>query len=174
MFNFGKSIDTFLILQKKILRIIYNLPSHASCTHLFTESGIRTNYAMYVGALLKYLLFKNLNFVEKCISLSHNMETRKQQKALLHYAETSGFTENSVQCKAVKLYKMFQEIGLWPIGTDQEQNIRLHRFYRDLWNLYLNNKNDISAFFQVNCSFFYSTINSFLVSASNSTASNSF
>ena len=38
---------------RPILRIIYNLPFHASCTHLFTESGIRTVYAMYVGALLK-------------------------------------------------------------------------------------------------------------------------
>ena len=82
-----------LILQKKILRILYNLPSHACCTHLFTESGVQTVYAMYVGALLKYLLF-NFRNIEKCMSSSHNMKTRRQQKALLHYAKTSKLTEN--------------------------------------------------------------------------------
>ena len=53
-----------LILQEKILWIIYNFRSHASCTHLFIESGIQTVYAMYVGALLKYLLFRFRNTVE--------------------------------------------------------------------------------------------------------------
>ena len=47
------------------------------------------------------------------------METRRQQKALLHYAKTSKLTENSIQYKAVKLYKIFKEFGLWPVGTDQ-------------------------------------------------------
>ena len=121
-----------LILQRKILRIIYNLPSQASCTHLSTESGIQTVYAMYVGELLKYLLFNFRNIVEKCISSSHNMKPRRQQKALLHYAKTSKRTENSIQYKAVKLYNMFKEIGLWPVGIDQEQNIRLHRFTETL------------------------------------------
>ena len=46
-----------LILQKKIWRLIYNLPSHASCTHLFTQSSFQTVYAIYMGALLKYLYF---------------------------------------------------------------------------------------------------------------------
>ena len=35
-----------LILKKKIMRIIYNLRSHASSNHLLSESGSRTIYAM--------------------------------------------------------------------------------------------------------------------------------
>ena len=163
-----------LILQKKILRIIYNFASHASCTHLFTKSVIQTVFAMYVGALLKYLPFHFRIIFEECMSLSHNMKTRRQQKILLYYAKTSKLTENLIQYKAVKLYNMFEEIGLWPVGIYQEQNRMLHRFYGDILNLYLNENSDISVFFQVNCYFFYSTINSSFVSTSNSSASKSF
>ena len=87
---------------------------------------------MYVGALLKYLLFNFRNFVEKCMSSSHNMKTRRQQKALLHYAKTSELTENSIQYKAVKLHNVFKKISEWPNGIDQEQNKLLHRFCRDV------------------------------------------
>ena len=61
-------------------------------------------------------------------------------------AKTSQLTVNSIQYKAVNLYKIFKEIGFWPVGIDQEQIIRLHRFYRDILNLYLKDSNDISAF----------------------------
>ena len=105
-------------MQKKILQIICNLPSHASFTCFFTELGIQTVYGMYVGALLKYLLLKFLNIVEKGLSLSHDMKTKRQQKALFHYAKTKKLTENSIQYKAIKLYNMLKEIGLWPVGTD--------------------------------------------------------
>ena len=89
------------------------------------------------------------------MSSSHNIKTRRQQKALLHYAKTSKLTENSIQYKAFKLYNMFEEIGLWPVGVDQdqEQNNMLHRFYIDISKLYLNN-NDISAFFKKTVLFF--------------------
>ena len=107
-----------LVLQKKILWIIYNRPSHASCTDLFTESGFQTVYAMYVSALLKYLLFSSRIIVEKCKSLSHNLKTRRHYKALLHCAKTSKLKENSIQYNAVKLYNTFKESGLWPSGTD--------------------------------------------------------
>ena len=66
---------------------------------------------------------------------------------MLHYAKTSKLTENSIQYKTVKLYNLFKEIGLWPVGIDQEQFKMLHRFYRDILNLYLNNHNDMLAFF---------------------------
>ena len=137
-----------LMLQKKILRIIYNLPSHASFTHLFQETSIKAIFAMYVGVLLKCLLFNIRNFVKKCISSSHNMKTRRQEKALFNYAKTSKLTEDSIQYKAVKLYNMLKEIGLWPVGIDRVQNTRLHRFCRDILNLYLNDNNDILAFFK--------------------------
>ena len=39
-------LRSILIFRKKILRILYNLPSHASCTRLFTESGNQTVCAM--------------------------------------------------------------------------------------------------------------------------------
>ena len=103
---------------------------------------------MYVGALLKYLLFTFRNFVEKCMSLSHSMKTRRQQKALFHSAKTSKLTENSIQYKAVKLYTMIKEIGLLHVGIDKEQNIRLHKLYRDILNLYLNDKSDSSGCFK--------------------------
>ena len=103
---------------------------------------------MYVGALLKYLLFSFRNIVENCISSSHNMKTRRQQKASLQYAKTSKLAENSIQYKAVKLYNIFKEIDLWPVGIDQEQTKMLHRFYRDILNLYLNDNNDVLAFFK--------------------------
>ena len=162
----------YLILQKKILRILFNLPCHASCTHLFTESGIPSVYAMYVGALLKYLSCPRRKMrVEKCVSSSHNMKTRMQLKALLHYAQTSDLTEKSIQYRAVNFIKCFMKsvYGLF----DQEQNRMLHRFYRDILNLYVNDNNDVS-FFQKKCSFFYSTFDSSLVSTSNSPGSNAF
>ena len=109
-------LKPILILQRKSLQTLENLPFRASCTHLFTESGFYTFYAMYAGALLKYLLFNSQNFVEKCMSSSDNMKTRRQQKALLHYGRNSKLTENSFQYKEVKLYNMFKEIGLWPVG----------------------------------------------------------
>ena len=103
---------------------------------------------MYVRALLKYQLFNFPNIVGKCESSSHNMKTRRQQKALADYAKTSKLTENSIQYKAVILNNMLKEIDLWLLGTDQEQNKRLHSFYRDILNLYLNDKKVISAFFK--------------------------
>ena len=81
------------------------------------------------------------------MSLS-DMKTRRQQKALLLLAKTSELTENLTQHKAAKLYTMIKEIGLWPVGIDQEQIKMLHRFYRDILNLYLNDIIDILAFFQ--------------------------
>ena len=90
------------------------------------------------------------------------MKTRRQQKALLHYAKTNKLTENSIQFKAVKLYNMFREIVLWPVSIDQEQNRMLHRFNRYILNLCLNDNNDISAFFK-QIVLFLSTINSSLV-----------
>ena len=143
-----------LILRKKNSPKSYNLPFHASCTHLFFESSIRTNYAMYAGALLKYLLFNFRNIVEKGMSLSHKMKKRRQQKVMLHYAETSKLTENSIQYKAVKLYNMFREVGLWPVGLYQEQNEMLHRFYRDVLNQYLNDNIDLLVFSKYNVLFF--------------------
>ena len=141
---------------------------------MFTESGLQTVYAMYVGALLKYLFTYFRIIVEKCISSSHNTKPRRQQKALLHYTKTSKLTETLIQYKAVKVCYMVTEIGLWHIGTDKEQNISLHRFYRDILSLYLNDSNDILAFLSSKLFFFYSTINSSSVSTSNSSASNSF
>ena len=98
---------------------------------------------MCVGALLKYSYFNIRSIVEKCMSSSLNVETGRQQKALFHYAKTSGLTENSIQYKAVKLYNMFKEIGLWRVGIDQEQNKGLQKFCRHLLILYLNDNNDI-------------------------------
>ena len=137
-----------LVLQKDVLRIIYSLHFHASCTHLFTESRIRTICAMYADALLEYLLFNFRKIVEKGMSLSHNMKTSRQQKSLLHYAKTSKLAGNSIQYKAVKLYNMFKEIGLWPPGIDQEQNKKLRRYYRDILIPYLKDNTDILAFFK--------------------------
>ena len=77
---------------------------------------------------------------------SHNMKTRRQQKALLHHAETSKLTENSIEYKAVKLCNVFKEIGLQHLGVDQEQNRMLHRFCRHLSNVYLNDNFDILTF----------------------------
>ena len=98
------------------------------------------------GALLKYLLFNFRSIVQKCMYSSHNMRTKRHQKALLHYAKTSNLTENSIQDKAVNFYNICKEIGLWPVGIDKDQNKRFHRFRRDILNLYLNNSDDISAF----------------------------
>ena len=43
---------------------------------------------------------------------------------------------------------MFMELGVWPVGIDQEQNKMPHRIHRDVLNLYLNDKTDISAIFK--------------------------
>ena len=51
--------------------------------------------------------------------LTHNWTLAKQRKDRLHVKEKG-----------------------------QEQNKMLHKFYRDIFNLYLNDNNDISAFFK--------------------------
>ena len=139
-------LRTILIWQKKFLRIICSLLFHSSCSHSYTESGVQTVCAMFAGGLLMYLFFSFRNVLEKCMSLSHKMKTRRQQRALLHYAKTSKLIENVPQYKAVKWYNMFKEIRLGPVGINQEQDKLLRRFYRDILNLYLNESNDFSAF----------------------------
>ena len=101
---------------------------------------------MEAGALFKYLFSIFRNFVEKCMYSSHNMKTRRQEKAIFHYAKTSELTEYSIEYKACKLKKMPKAIGLWPVVIDQERIKMLHRFYRHLLNLYLNDKIDVFAF----------------------------
>ena len=73
----------------------------------------------------------------------------------LHYVLTSQLTENSIQYKALKFYNMLTENGLLPVTRDQEQNIRLRRFYRDILILHLNDNNDILSFFKYNVVCFY-------------------
>ena len=70
---------------------------------------------------------------------------------------------------------MFKEIGAWTVGVDQEQDKMLHRFYRGILNLYLNDTNHISTFWDILfLLFFFSTSTSSSVSTSNSSTSNSF
>ena len=58
---YGSTSESLLkpifVLQKKILRLIYNLKKHDTCTHLFAESGLQTVYELYLRELLKFLLF---------------------------------------------------------------------------------------------------------------------
>ena len=81
---------------------------------------------MYAGALLKYLFFNSRKIAKKCMSSSHNVKTKGQHKALLHFAETSNITENSLLYKAVKMYNMFEDFGSLPVGIHQEQNKLFH------------------------------------------------
>lgn len=52
------SLNDILILQKKALRIIYNLKNRTSCRNVFKPKGLQTVYGIYISRLL-ILIHKN-------------------------------------------------------------------------------------------------------------------
>ena len=145
-FVFKKLIETYFDLAKKVHASNIQ-PSFSRVVYSLVYWNRHSNSLCDVrGALLKYLFFNFRNIVQKCMYSSHNMRTKRHQKALFHYAKTSNLTENLIQDKTVKSYNKCKEIGLWPVGINKDQNKLFHRFSRDILNLYLNNSDDMSAF----------------------------
>lgn len=93
-----------LILQKKILRIIYGLKKTDSCKVVFKNKGILTFHAVYALEMVKFIL-KNKNYFNSN-KISTNRSTRQSRGYLPPYCSYR-CVDLGPRNQAIKIYNKF-------------------------------------------------------------------
>lgn len=141
----GNSTDVsrVFILQKRILRLIFNIPLRSSCRPLFLNHGVLTLPSIFILRCLVYVKENELHFSR--LSVFHSYNTRNDRTLFVPKHKTTKF-EKSPFYQCVKLFnhlpKCIQSLTVKKFKTVVKA-ILLKNVYYSLGEYYSDNNLEI-------------------------------
>lgn len=134
------NLKPILLMQKRMIRIIYQKSFRYPTDTLFQISKIATVYELYAIELLKFLTNLNLE------SLSHPVQynTRSRSRGLLRpMTFRSTVRRNFYENRAVNLYNKLKNLMEWPNSIHNSTSYKKKAFIKHCSELFIVGNSDI-------------------------------